>query len=374
MICTLSAFLEFCYLARRSFHTEETLHDMSTYLNKFHENRIVFIETGVRKDLNPPRQHSLRHYVSLIQDFGALNGLCSLITESAHIRAVKKPWRHSSRFHALGQMLLTNQRLDKLAAARADFEERGMLRVPLIQSLEQSLFPHHLSSIDPQPLNHNIQPIPNTEDSDSEMDSSDSDAGDSEGENLRDTELQPIAAAAVLAKRPCECIYIYQFCTPQRLIRDQKKKAENIPKHCMRSATSFRPPSYQNLCLSISKTKHHLLTPHSLPQIPEIVFMFITLHLLHSMLLRILLRPTTFNANISALPHPGGGALHDMTQFLQPAIPIFLVFEDFSSAVSACCSLFSTAKKTTHVPCSSGIPLMDTAQMKTRGFGLLRLM
>ena len=117
MIRTLSAFLEFCYLARRNFHTEETLRDMSSYLNKFHENRMVFIETGVRKDLNPPRQHALRHYVSLIQDFGALNGLCSSITESAHIRAVKKPWHRSSRFHALGQMLLTNQRLDKLAAA-----------------------------------------------------------------------------------------------------------------------------------------------------------------------------------------------------------------------------------------------------------------
>ena len=54
MIRTLSAFLEFCYLARRNFHTEETLRDMSSYLNKFHENRMVFIETGVRKDLNPP--------------------------------------------------------------------------------------------------------------------------------------------------------------------------------------------------------------------------------------------------------------------------------------------------------------------------------
>ncbi|KAJ7362401.1 hypothetical protein DFH08DRAFT_683551, partial [Mycena albidolilacea] len=40
------------------------------------------------------------------------------IPESRHITAVKKPWRRSSRYNALGQMLLTNQRLDKLAAAR----------------------------------------------------------------------------------------------------------------------------------------------------------------------------------------------------------------------------------------------------------------
>ena len=74
-----------------------------------------------------PRQHSLVHYKLNIQEFGAPNGLCSLITESQHITAVKKPWRRSSRFDALGQMLVTNQRLDKLNAMRADYILRGML-------------------------------------------------------------------------------------------------------------------------------------------------------------------------------------------------------------------------------------------------------
>ncbi|KAF8953940.1 hypothetical protein BDZ97DRAFT_1678489, partial [Flammula alnicola] len=44
-----------------------------------------------------------------VQEFGAPGGLCSSITESRHITAVKKPWRRSSRFEALGQMLITNQ-------------------------------------------------------------------------------------------------------------------------------------------------------------------------------------------------------------------------------------------------------------------------
>ena len=59
--------------------------------------------------------------------FGAPNGLCSSITESKHIKAVKKPWRHSSQYQALGQMLLINQCMDKLAAARVDFVAHGML-------------------------------------------------------------------------------------------------------------------------------------------------------------------------------------------------------------------------------------------------------
>ncbi|KAG6823444.1 hypothetical protein H0H92_010198 [Tricholoma furcatifolium] len=79
----------------------------------------------------------MTHYQTLIQEFGAPNGLCSSITESAHIRAVKKPWRRSSRYNALGQMLLVNQRLDKLAASRMDFERRGMLASSLFEAEAQ---------------------------------------------------------------------------------------------------------------------------------------------------------------------------------------------------------------------------------------------
>ncbi|KAG1813633.1 uncharacterized protein BJ212DRAFT_1447828 [Suillus subaureus] len=53
----------------------------------------------------------------LIQLFGAPNGLCSSITKSKYIKAVKKSWQHSSKHKALSQMLLTNQCLDKIAAA-----------------------------------------------------------------------------------------------------------------------------------------------------------------------------------------------------------------------------------------------------------------
>lgn len=70
------------------------------------------------------------HYYDNIKNFGSPNGLCSSITESKHIVAVKRPWRRSSRYKALSQILKVNERLDKLAAARADFTTRGMLRDP----------------------------------------------------------------------------------------------------------------------------------------------------------------------------------------------------------------------------------------------------
>ena len=67
------------------------------------------------------------HYFQLIHAFGAPNGLCSSITESKHIKAVKEPWRQSNCWNALGQMLITNSQLHKLAATHADFASHGML-------------------------------------------------------------------------------------------------------------------------------------------------------------------------------------------------------------------------------------------------------
>ena len=118
--------MEFCYLVRRNVINEEDIIAINTAVAKFHVERSIFDE--VRPDgYSLPHQHSLVHYTFLIQEFGAPNGLCSSITESKHIKADKEPWRRSSHYEALGQMLITNQRLDKLAAARVDFQARGML-------------------------------------------------------------------------------------------------------------------------------------------------------------------------------------------------------------------------------------------------------
>lgn len=113
--------------------SEDTLSEIREALSRFHQERVIFEETGVRVDgISLHRQHSLKHYEQLICMFGAPNGLCSSITESKHIAAVKEPWRRSSRFEALGQMLVTNQRLDKLAATRVDLVSRNMLDPPLV--------------------------------------------------------------------------------------------------------------------------------------------------------------------------------------------------------------------------------------------------
>jgi hypothetical protein len=127
MVKCIAAFMNFCYLVQRNAITSDTLGEIENALAQFHLHREIFIETGIRIDISLPRQHALKHYPRSICLFGSPNGLCSSMTESKHIKAVKEPWRRSSRYNALSQMLRTNSCLDKMSSARRAFAERGMM-------------------------------------------------------------------------------------------------------------------------------------------------------------------------------------------------------------------------------------------------------
>ncbi|KAG1837010.1 hypothetical protein F4604DRAFT_1885875 [Suillus subluteus] len=148
------AFLEFCYLVRRNTITESTLAEIQDALSHYHQHRTIFVESGAITTFSLPRQHSLVHYIYLIRQFGAPNGLCSSITESKHIKAVKEPWRRSSKYNALGQMLVTNQCLDKLAAARVDFANCGMLDSTCLAAELEALGDFLKSITVPVPVDH----------------------------------------------------------------------------------------------------------------------------------------------------------------------------------------------------------------------------
>jgi hypothetical protein len=145
-IRTFRALLEFYYIARRDVITEDDLDDLEDAITRFHKYREVFSPIRGKNGFSLPRQHSIVHYPALIRLFGAPNGVCTSITESKHIRAVKEPWRRSSRNQPLFQMLTTNQRLDQLAAARVDFTARNMLNGTLLEG--QIREPFHLDYCD----------------------------------------------------------------------------------------------------------------------------------------------------------------------------------------------------------------------------------
>ena len=109
MVKALQVFLDICYIACQNVQDTWSLTALSDGLEHFHKYHAIFIECGVEMDgFAIPRQDYLVHYVAPIHAFGAPNGLCSSITESKHMKAVKALWCHSSHYKALGQMLLTN--------------------------------------------------------------------------------------------------------------------------------------------------------------------------------------------------------------------------------------------------------------------------
>jgi hypothetical protein len=128
MVKAVASLIDFCYLVRRNVIDEATLTQIQCTLDSFHQHREIFRDVGVRPDgFSLPRQHSLKHYVFSITQFGAPNGLCSSITESKHIKAVKRPYRRSGKNKPMGFMLVNNQRNDKISAAHTFFASRGML-------------------------------------------------------------------------------------------------------------------------------------------------------------------------------------------------------------------------------------------------------
>jgi hypothetical protein len=147
MVRAIAAFLEFGYIMRKLVISESDLDAIDNAVWRFHLKREIFKEVGVRDHFSLPRQHSMVHYHTLIEMFGVPNELCSSIMESQHISAVKEPWHRSNQFEALGQMLVTNQRLDKLAAARLEFRRKGMLDGPSVLPVQGRA--HDVTTVDP---------------------------------------------------------------------------------------------------------------------------------------------------------------------------------------------------------------------------------
>ena len=132
MIQAIAAFLDFCYIVRQSSLNEADLDALDDALQHFETERVVFETEGIRSDgISIPRIHALKHYHEAIELFGAPNGISTSIVESKHIRAIKIPYRRSNKNEELGQVLLINQRQDKLAQFQAKCFDKGKWTVKL---------------------------------------------------------------------------------------------------------------------------------------------------------------------------------------------------------------------------------------------------
>ncbi|KZP10902.1 hypothetical protein FIBSPDRAFT_757434 [Athelia psychrophila] len=96
--------LDFIYLAQYQSHTNDTLAKLQDALERFHSNKDVFIDAGIRNDFNIPKLHSILHYIQAIRQLGSADGFNTEAPERLHIEYTKKAYAGSSRTDYIAQM------------------------------------------------------------------------------------------------------------------------------------------------------------------------------------------------------------------------------------------------------------------------------
>ncbi|KAI9451738.1 hypothetical protein BJY52DRAFT_1154329 [Lactarius psammicola] len=121
---TVRALLDFIYLSQSPAHTTETLKAMDAALCRFHENKDIFIELGVREHFNFPKLHSLLHYTRSIALFGTTDNYNTEHSERLHIDFTKNAYRATNFKDEFKQMTIWLERQEAMHQHAAFIEWR----------------------------------------------------------------------------------------------------------------------------------------------------------------------------------------------------------------------------------------------------------
>ncbi|KZT19111.1 hypothetical protein NEOLEDRAFT_1183681 [Neolentinus lepideus HHB14362 ss-1] len=108
------ALLDFCFLAQYPVHTDETLKLLEDALRRFHSNKSIFIDLGIRSDFNIPKLHALIHYLVSIKYFGTTDNYNTEYTERLHINLAKDAYRATNHKDEYPQMTKWLERREKV--------------------------------------------------------------------------------------------------------------------------------------------------------------------------------------------------------------------------------------------------------------------
>ena len=106
--------MDFLYYSQYSIHTDTTLKLMRDALNRFHTNKDIFIDLGVRNHFNIPKLHFLSHYVDLITLFGTTDNFNTQYTERLHIDYAKDAYAATNKKDEFAQMTVWLERKEKI--------------------------------------------------------------------------------------------------------------------------------------------------------------------------------------------------------------------------------------------------------------------
>ncbi|KAJ7312551.1 hypothetical protein DFH08DRAFT_791323 [Mycena albidolilacea] len=114
LVAAVRGLLDFVYLAQYPMHTSETLDHLDNALQRFHDNKSIFVELGIRNDLNLPKLHFCRHYIMYIKLFGTTDNYNTEYTERLHIDLAKDAYRSTNFKDEFPQMTLWLERKEKI--------------------------------------------------------------------------------------------------------------------------------------------------------------------------------------------------------------------------------------------------------------------
>jgi hypothetical protein len=108
------AIMDFLYYSQYSIHTDTTLKLMQDALNRFHTNKDIFVNLGVRDHFNIPKVHFLSHYIDLITLFGTTDNFNTQYTERLHIDYAKDTYAATNKKDEYTQMTMWLERKEKI--------------------------------------------------------------------------------------------------------------------------------------------------------------------------------------------------------------------------------------------------------------------
>lgn len=108
------AILDFLYLAQYPIHTDATLALLDDALARFHADKQIFVDLGVRDNFNLPKLHFALHYSQSIRLFGTTDNFNTEYTERLHIDFTKDAYHSTNRKDEFVQMTVWLERQEKI--------------------------------------------------------------------------------------------------------------------------------------------------------------------------------------------------------------------------------------------------------------------
>ncbi|KAI0060270.1 hypothetical protein BV25DRAFT_1807574 [Artomyces pyxidatus] len=114
IVRALRGLLDFAYITQFPVQSGRTLKVMEEALNRFHANKSIFVDLGIRYHFNFPKMHGLMHFGPSVEWFGTADNFNTSYSERLHIDFTKDAYRATNRKDEYPQMTLWLQRREKI--------------------------------------------------------------------------------------------------------------------------------------------------------------------------------------------------------------------------------------------------------------------